>query len=180
MDPVTQQPARSERRPKSRSARARSFGKLQALAAQRTALAVATICCSLGCGDAPADKNEVGNGSMATFVSSGMKDAGYLYVNLDDCWMDGRDSGGKIQVNSSKFPSGMAALADSGPRSSRETIGWRWRSSTVAPVPRRSRRSGARSAFRRAQRAFTISGVTRTWAPSKTRTPLHRYRATAS
>jgi len=49
---------------------------------------------------------------MATFVSSGMKDAGYLYVNLDDCWMDGRDSGGKIQVNSSKFPSGMAALAE--------------------------------------------------------------------
>jgi alpha-galactosidase len=40
-----------------------------------------------------------------------MKDVGYQYVNLDDCWMDGRDGSGKIQVNTSKFPSGMAALA---------------------------------------------------------------------
>ncbi len=46
------------------------------------------------------------------FVTSGMKDAGYQYVNLDDCWMDGRDSStGKIKVNTSKFPSGIAALA---------------------------------------------------------------------
>ncbi|HET9957709.1 MAG TPA: glycoside hydrolase family 27 protein [Polyangiaceae bacterium] len=43
-------------------------------------------------------------------VSSGMKDAGYQYVNLDDCWMNGRDASGKIQVNTSKFPSGMPAL----------------------------------------------------------------------
>jgi len=50
-------------------------------------------------------------GVADTFVSSGMKDAGYQYVNLDDCWMDGRDSSGKIQVNSSRFPAGMAALA---------------------------------------------------------------------
>jgi alpha-galactosidase len=40
-----------------------------------------------------------------------MKDAGYEYVNLDDCWMDGRDGSGKPRVNTSKFPSGMAALA---------------------------------------------------------------------
>jgi alpha-galactosidase len=50
-------------------------------------------------------------GVADTFVSSGMKAAGYQYVNLDDCWMNGRDSSGKIQVNSSKFPGGMAALA---------------------------------------------------------------------
>jgi hypothetical protein len=50
-------------------------------------------------------------GVADTFVSSGMKDAGYQYVNLDDCWMNGRDGNGKIQVNTSKFPSGMAALA---------------------------------------------------------------------
>ncbi len=47
------------------------------------------------------------------FVSKGMKDAGYQYVNLDDCWMDGRDSGTeKIKVNATRFPSGIAALAD--------------------------------------------------------------------
>jgi alpha-galactosidase len=50
-------------------------------------------------------------GVADTFVSSGMKDAGYQYVNLDDCWMNGRDGNGKIQVNTSRFPSGMAALA---------------------------------------------------------------------
>ena len=50
--------------------------------------------------------------SMAdAFVSTGMKDVGYQYVNLDDCWMDGRGGDGKLQVNSSKFPSGMADLA---------------------------------------------------------------------
>jgi alpha-galactosidase len=47
------------------------------------------------------------------FVTSGMKDAGYEYVNLDDCWMDGRDSTtGVVKVNTGKFPSGIAALAD--------------------------------------------------------------------
>ncbi len=50
-------------------------------------------------------------GVADTFVSSGMKDVGYQYVNLDDCWMDGRDASGKVQVNTKKFPSGMAALA---------------------------------------------------------------------
>jgi alpha-galactosidase len=50
-------------------------------------------------------------GVADAFVSSGMKDGGYQYVNLDDCWMDGRDSSGKIRVNASKFPAGMSALA---------------------------------------------------------------------
>jgi alpha-galactosidase len=39
-------------------------------------------------------------------VSSGMAAVGYQYVNLDDCWMDGRDASGNIQWNLSKFPSG--------------------------------------------------------------------------
>ena len=46
------------------------------------------------------------------FITSGMKDAGYQYVNLDDCWMDGRDSSGKFKWNTSKFPSGIPALAE--------------------------------------------------------------------
>src|SRR5581483_8493101 len=37
-------------------------------------------------------------------VSSGMKAAGYQYVNIDDCWMDGRDSSGKLRWNATKFP----------------------------------------------------------------------------
>ena len=45
-------------------------------------------------------------------VSSGMKDAGYQYVNIDDCWHGERDARGFIQANQERFPSGMKALAD--------------------------------------------------------------------
>ncbi|MGA2897746.1 MAG: glycoside hydrolase family 27 protein [Acidobacteriaceae bacterium] len=43
-------------------------------------------------------------------VSTGMRDAGYVYVNIDDTWEGGRDANGKIQSNE-KFPD-MKALAD--------------------------------------------------------------------
>ncbi len=45
-------------------------------------------------------------------VSSGMKDAGYTYINIDDCWHGERDSMGMIQAHPEHFPSGMKALAD--------------------------------------------------------------------
>jgi alpha-galactosidase len=47
--------------------------------------------------------------AMAT---NGMKDAGYQFVNIDDCWQGARDAQGFIQPNPQKFPSGMKALAD--------------------------------------------------------------------
>jgi alpha-galactosidase len=45
-------------------------------------------------------------------VSSGMKNAGYEYVVIDDCWQIGRDKDGKIIIDKNKFPSGIKALAD--------------------------------------------------------------------
>jgi alpha-galactosidase len=45
-------------------------------------------------------------------VSSGMKDAGYQYVVIDDCWHGERDSLGFIHPDPERFPSGMKALAD--------------------------------------------------------------------
>ena len=45
-------------------------------------------------------------------VSSGMKDAGYEFINIDDTWEGERDSLGFIQPDPRKFPSGMKALAD--------------------------------------------------------------------
>jgi alpha-galactosidase len=45
-------------------------------------------------------------------VSSGMKEAGYQYVNIDDCWHGERDERGFIQPHPERFPSGMKALAD--------------------------------------------------------------------
>jgi alpha-galactosidase len=43
-------------------------------------------------------------------VSTGMRDAGYVYVNIDDTWEGKRDAHGRIQSNE-KFPD-MKALAD--------------------------------------------------------------------
>jgi alpha-galactosidase len=45
-------------------------------------------------------------------VSSGMKDAGYHYVVIDDCWHGARDADGFITADVAKFPSGIKALAD--------------------------------------------------------------------
>jgi alpha-galactosidase len=43
-------------------------------------------------------------------VTSGMRDAGYTYINIDDGWEAGRDANGNIQTNKN-FPD-MKALAD--------------------------------------------------------------------
>ena len=43
-------------------------------------------------------------------ISSGMKDAGYIYVNIDDTWEGVRDANGALGLNH-KFPD-MKALAD--------------------------------------------------------------------
>ncbi|MGW0215355.1 glycoside hydrolase family 27 protein [Micromonospora chokoriensis] len=46
-------------------------------------------------------------------VSSGMRDLGYEYVVVDDCWFNpNRDSSGNIQGDPTRFPSGMKALGD--------------------------------------------------------------------
>ncbi|MEO8622306.1 MAG: glycoside hydrolase family 27 protein [bacterium] len=45
-------------------------------------------------------------------VASGMREAGYQYVNIDDCWHGVRDSLGFIQPDAQRFPSGIKALAD--------------------------------------------------------------------
>ena len=45
-------------------------------------------------------------------VTSGMKDAGYQYVVIDDCWHGERDRQGFIQPDAKRFPSGMKSLGD--------------------------------------------------------------------
>lgn len=45
-------------------------------------------------------------------VASGMREAGYEYINIDDCWHGERDSRGFIQPSPENFPSDMKALAD--------------------------------------------------------------------
>ncbi len=45
-------------------------------------------------------------------LKSGMKDAGYQYIVIDDCWQVERDSSGNIVPDAKNFPSGIRALAD--------------------------------------------------------------------
>jgi len=45
-------------------------------------------------------------------VATGMKDAGYEYIVIDDCWQVSRDSLGFIVADPKRFPSGIKALAD--------------------------------------------------------------------
>jgi len=47
------------------------------------------------------------------FVERGLKDAGYEYVNLDDCWaLPERDANGKLVPDPVRFPDGIKAVAD--------------------------------------------------------------------
>jgi alpha-galactosidase len=51
--------------------------------------------------------------SADIMVASGMKAAGYRYINLDDCWMARtRDPSGSLAPDPAKFPHGIRALAD--------------------------------------------------------------------
>ncbi|MGA5065268.1 glycoside hydrolase family 27 protein [Streptomyces exfoliatus] len=64
---------------------------------------------SFGCGITEAQVRQAAD----TMVSSGMKDAGYQYVVVDDCWFDPqRDAAGNLRANPTTFPSGMKALGD--------------------------------------------------------------------
>jgi alpha-galactosidase len=57
------------------------------------------------------DENLI-KGAADAMVSSGLRDAGYNYIVIDDCWHGKRDSLGFIQPDPQRFPSGMKSLAD--------------------------------------------------------------------
>ncbi|MFE7443016.1 NPCBM/NEW2 domain-containing protein [Streptomyces chartreusis] len=61
-----------------------------------------------------ADFNEaMVKGIADIFVERGLKDAGYEYVNLDDCWaLPSRDANGKLVPDPVRFPGGIKAVAD--------------------------------------------------------------------
>lgn len=44
-------------------------------------------------------------------ISTGLYQAGYRYINVDDGYFGGRDSHGKLYVDSTKFPNGMDTIA---------------------------------------------------------------------
>jgi len=56
--------------------------------------------------------DELIRGMADALVKSGMKDAGYEYINIDDCWQVGRDASGNVIVDPQRFPHGMKAVGD--------------------------------------------------------------------
>ena len=50
--------------------------------------------------------------SIDALVSSGLRDLGYNYMNLDDCWQKSRDANKTIVPDAEKFPNGIKVLAD--------------------------------------------------------------------
>src|SRR5947208_2441557 len=56
--------------------------------------------------------DELVRGMADAMVKSGMKDAGYQYIVIDDCWQVSRDATGTIVVDPQRFPNGMKPLAD--------------------------------------------------------------------
>jgi len=56
--------------------------------------------------------DEMIRGMADALVKSGMKDAGYQYLVIDDCWQVDRDKDGNIVADPQRFPQGIKALAD--------------------------------------------------------------------
>ncbi len=56
--------------------------------------------------------DELVRGIADAMVDSGMRDAGYQYVVIDDCWQVDRGDDGRIVPDPERFPSGMKELAD--------------------------------------------------------------------
>jgi len=51
--------------------------------------------------------------TSAKLVSTGLRDVGYNYVVLDDCWSTGRDSANNWLVpDKAKFPRGIKSVSD--------------------------------------------------------------------
>jgi alpha-galactosidase len=56
--------------------------------------------------------DELVRGMADAMVKSGMKDAGYQYIVIDDCWQVSREASGNIVADVQHFPNGIKALAD--------------------------------------------------------------------
>ena len=111
-------------------------------------------------------------------ASNGMRDAGYQYVNIDDCWQDGRSVSGNndlkrlvgrvdghLVADPVFFPSGMPALAD--------YIHAKGLKFGLYTAPARARTSPARSATSRSTRTTTRPGASTTSSSTRA-TPVCR------
>jgi alpha-galactosidase len=56
--------------------------------------------------------SEVIRQTADSFLSQGLKDAGYRYIVVDDFWQGGRGEDGKLYPDPERFPEGIKALSD--------------------------------------------------------------------
>lgn len=70
-----------------------------------------TWCTQGPCGRDWCSSEEVESASDAV-IDSGMKDAGYQYVIISDCWAYSRDSSGTLVADPSRFPKGIKPVCD--------------------------------------------------------------------
>jgi alpha-galactosidase len=110
------------------SMRSGSLRKLALFAGYSIVAVLALVCCGVAQTDPLALTPPMGLNSWNKFgcnvdesmirgmadamVSSGMKDAGYTYIVIDDCWQVSRDAQGNVVPDPKRFASGMKALAD--------------------------------------------------------------------
>lgn len=70
--------------------------------------------CNIDCDEDP--KNCISERlfmEMADLMAQdGWRDLGYVYLNIDDCWIGQRDDTGRLVPDSKRFPHGIAFLAD--------------------------------------------------------------------
>lgn len=45
-------------------------------------------------------------------AQDGWRDLGYTYLNIDDCWIGGRDAKGRLIADPKRFPNGIPFLVD--------------------------------------------------------------------
>lgn len=55
---------------------------------------------------------EIIKSQAAAMASNGLKDAGYIYLNIDDGAFKGRDANGNLVINPERFPNGMKTVVD--------------------------------------------------------------------
>ncbi|KAK7503870.1 hypothetical protein BaRGS_00004993 [Batillaria attramentaria] len=71
--------------------------------------------CNLDCKNQPTEcvSENLYMAMADRMASDGYRDAGYVYINIDDCWpAKERDANGSLVADPDRFPSGMKALAD--------------------------------------------------------------------
>lgn len=56
--------------------------------------------------------DEIILGVARAMATNGLKDAGYVYVNIDDGFFDGHGPDGRLRFNSKRFPNGMKGTVD--------------------------------------------------------------------